>query len=204
VRVSRQKAGENRQAVLDAAARLFRERGLDGAGVAEVTREAGLTHGGFYGQFPGGKDALAAEAVASAFEAMQAFWQGLTADLQPGADSLAAVATAYLSPKHRDHPGYGCPVPALAADAARSGPVLQDAFATGVERLVAVLAGNLKAAGVGPDRAREEALLLLSSLSGALALSRAVATASPALADEVLEAVCGRILARCGSAPLAS
>lgn len=195
MRVSRQKAGENRAAVLEAAARLFRERGLDGAGVAEVTREAGLTHGGFYGQFPGGKDGLAAEAVARAFEDTRAFWQGLTADKQPGADALAAVMAAYLSPEHRDDPGHGCPVPALAADAARSGRALQDAFATGVERFLAALAADLEAAGIEPLQAREEALMLLSSLSGALALARAVASASPALADEVLKTVCRRVSA---------
>ena len=65
MRVSRQQAAENRQRIVEAASRLFRERGFDGVGVDAVMKEAGLTHGGFYGHFAS-KDALIAEAVAKA------------------------------------------------------------------------------------------------------------------------------------------
>jgi len=185
VRVSREKAQENREAVLDAAAHLFRERGLDGAGVAEITRKAGLTHGGFYGQFPGGKDALAAEAVTAAFSATQAFWEGLVTDRQPG-HALAAIAGAYLSPEHRDGPGKGCPIPALAADAARRSGTVQAAFSEGVRALIGTLARQVPG-NTESDR-RMEAARLLATFAGAVLIARAVALEDPALAGEVVEA----------------
>ena len=67
VKVSKEQAAQHRAAIVEAAARLFRERGLDGVGVAEITRAAGLTHGGFYGHFAS-KEALAQEACARSFE----------------------------------------------------------------------------------------------------------------------------------------
>jgi len=183
MRVSRSKAQENRGAVLEAAARLFRERGLNGAGVAEVTHEAGLTHGGFYGQFPGGKDALAAEAVAAAFVGTRAFWQALAADRQPDG-VLAAIVGAYLSPGHRDNPGTGCPVPALANDAARRGGLVQAAFTAGVRDLLDTLAQHI--AGKTDAQRRAAAVSLLVTLAGAVLLARAVD--EPSLAEEVLRA----------------
>jgi len=187
VRVSRQKAQKNRDAVLDAAARLFRERGLDGAGVAEVTREAGLTHGGFYGQFPGGKDALAAEAVTAAFAATQAFWEELAIGTKPGSGgALAAIISAYLSDGHRDDPGRGCPVPALAADAARRGGVVQAAFSGGVRDLIDTLARHTP--GNTDAGRRAEAARLLATLAGAVLIARAVSGGDPALANTVVDA----------------
>lgn len=188
MRVSRQKVQENRGAVLDAAARLFRERGLDGAGVAEVTREAGLTHGGFYGQFPGGKDALAAEAVTAAFAATQAFWEKLAAGAGPGSGgALAAIARAYLSDGHRDDPGRGCPVPALAADAARRrGGVVQAAFSGGVRDLIETLARHTP--GDTEAGRRLEAARVLAILAGAVLIARAIGVDDPALANTVVQA----------------
>lgn len=187
MRVSRQKAQKNRDAVLDAAARLFRERGLDGAGVAEVTREAGLTHGGFYGQFPGGKDALAAEAVTAAFAATQAFWEELAIDAKPGSGgALAAIVDAYLSDGHRDDPGRGCPVPALAADAARRGGVVQAAFSGGVRDLIETLARHTP--GDTDAGRRAEAARVLATLAGAVLIARAIGVDDPALANTVVQA----------------
>ena len=182
MRVSRQQVRENRAAVLEAAARLFRERGLDGAGVGEITHAAGLTHGGFYGQFPGGKDALAAEAVQAAFEGTRAFWDTLAASKQPGPDTLAAITAAYLSPAHRDHPGEGCPVPTLGADAARQGGSVRAAFTLGVRSLLDVLSRHTAGASEGERRA--EAMRLLAALAGAVLIARAVDDRE--LADDML------------------
>jgi TetR/AcrR family transcriptional repressor of nem operon len=99
VRVTRKQAAANREKVLDVAGTLFRERGFDGIGVADIMKRAGLTHGGFYGQF-GSKDDLAAETTARVLG--KAGWQErLTGKANP---SFGDVVRAYLSPRQRDDP----------------------------------------------------------------------------------------------------
>ncbi|WP_338019008.1 TetR/AcrR family transcriptional regulator [Cupriavidus gilardii] len=118
-RSSREKAGQNREAIEQASSRLFRERGLTGISVADVMGAAGLTHGGFYSHFAS-KDALAATACDRAIaEALDRWRQRI--DAHPGdADAArAAVIGPYLSERHRDAPRGGCAGVALAADVAR-------------------------------------------------------------------------------------
>jgi len=95
MRVSREQAAENRQRVVETAARLFRERGYDGIGVADLMREAGLTHGGFYGQFES-KEQLMAEASASVLQKSLQSWRERIA--RHPEDPLGAVVRAYLRP----------------------------------------------------------------------------------------------------------
>lgn len=168
MKVSRAQAEENRERILDNAAQLFRERGFDGIGLNDLMQAAGLTRGGFYGHF-GSKDDLAVEACARAMQANREQWK-------PQTDrSLGAWVEAYLSDAHRDHPGQGCALVALAGDAARGGPAVQAVFATGVQSLALALQPQMPAA----DEAgrREQALALLSTLVGSLLLSRAVGDA---------------------------
>src|SRR5215217_1833227 len=101
MRVSREQMVENRHRILDAASRLFREKGFDAVSVAEVMKAAGLTHGGFYGHFRS-KDDLIAHAIRHA--------EGS----QSATDDIGAWIDAYLSTPHRDHPELGCPTAALA------------------------------------------------------------------------------------------
>src|SRR3954467_1835598 len=115
---SREQAAQNRERIVEAAARLFRERGFDGIGVADLMNEAGLTHGGFYGHFSS-KDDLIAEASARALGSSLAQFSELAR--RRAADPLAAIATAYLSKGHRDNPGEGCVLAALGADVSRQG-----------------------------------------------------------------------------------
>ena len=100
----------------------------DGVGVAEVTRGAGLTHGGLYRHFES-KDALVREACARAFD-----WSIAPLDGHTPNASMADRIQSYLSPQHRDSPGSGCPAAALAVDAARAGGELSEVFAQGIER----------------------------------------------------------------------
>lgn len=181
MRVSRIQAHENRERVLEAATRLFRERGFDGIGVAEVMSEAGLTHGGFYGQF-GSKEELAVEACMRAFSKTHERWsRKIDAE---GATGFAAIVRSYLSPQHRDDPGAGCTLASLAVDASRRSPAVRRAFgaslAATIELVSRVMPGRLKAAR------RRRALATMSSLVGALVLARAVDDA--ALSDEILAA----------------
>ena len=190
MKVSKAQVTENRQAILQAAARLYRERGFTGVGVADITREAGLTHGGLYRHFES-KDALAAEAAAQAFEWKLSELQAPDADADTGAAaSLRAGVENYLSPRHRDSVGEGCPVAALAADAARETGAIADAFAQGIGRYMALFAkrrpDGTEAAQIEPqDRVR--AIAMLSTMVGGLILSRATARGLPALSDEILE-----------------
>jgi TetR/AcrR family transcriptional repressor of nem operon len=178
VRVTREQAAANREKVLDVAGTLFRQRGFDGIGVADIMKRAGLTHGGFYGQFAS-KDDLAAEATRVLGKAE---WrERLTGKANP---SLGEVVRAYLSPRHRDDPGTGCLISALGSDAARQPRAVRRAFTDGfrarIDALVKLVPGRSQAAR------REKALATMASLVGALILSRAVD--DPALSDEILEA----------------
>ncbi len=187
MRVSKAQAAENREAVLEAAAKLFRERGIDGVGVDAVMAEAGLTHGGFYRSFAS-KDALVAEACARAFRRIDDFWGGYAG--RPGKGLEAAVGW-YLSRRHCDAPGDGCVLAALAADAGRRGPAARAVFSAGLERWVGHLARLLPLASEA--RRREAALMRIATMVGAVAIARAVADQS--LADEILAAARIAVLA---------
>src|SRR5260221_14448270 len=102
MRVSRQKAAENRERIIDAAGALFREHGFDGIGVADIMKAAGLTHGGFYGHFES-KDDLAAEACTAA---LSREW-GKEAVKRSKGGGLEAIVKAYLSPQHRSNRSHG-------------------------------------------------------------------------------------------------
>jgi TetR/AcrR family transcriptional repressor of nem operon len=185
MKVSKEQVAENRQALLEAAARLLRAKGLAGAGVAEICREAGLTHGAFYRHFPS-KDALILEACALAFA-----WSPL--DLQRGRGRRANVAAhvaSYLSPEHRDAAELGCPVAALAVDAARGDAELGEAFAAGIEHYIQAFTDLTAAEPGGADQPRAEheaaAIQTLATLVGGLVIARATAAAKPQLSEKVL------------------
>lgn len=188
MKVSKAQSAENRQSILNAAARLYREHGLAGVGVADITRDAGLTHGGLYRHFES-KDALVREACAQAFD-----WSIASLGGEPCAPGdLASRVSAYLSPQHRDHPGNGCPVAALAVDAARAGPDLSEVFALGIERNIDRFAHVMNGGGLADAAAtpplREEALVTLATMVGGLVLARAAAAARPELSDQILATV---------------
>jgi TetR/AcrR family transcriptional repressor of nem operon len=174
-RVSQAQAQENRQRIVATAARLFRERGVDGVSVADVMAEVGLTHGGFYKQFAS-KEALVAEAVGQAFTE-----QGeRLGTYGPAGDAAARAAFVddYLSAEHRDDPGPGCPSAGLGTDIARApgNTEARLAYAAGLD-------GYAKWLGSGdtPD------LVTLSTMVGALVLARA--TAGTDLSDQILTEV---------------
>jgi TetR/AcrR family transcriptional repressor of nem operon len=185
MKVSKQQAAEHRARIVTAAKRLFREHGPERVSVAQVTAEAGLTHGAFYGHFAS-KDALFVEACDAAFDGAVALVQ------RPGPDGrpdLRAYVDRYLSQEHVRRRADGCTVAALAGEAAREGPAVRRAFGRGIERLVAAVAGLLPGA---TERARRaDAIAATASLVGAIVMARAVD--DPALAQEILDAVRARI-----------
>jgi TetR/AcrR family transcriptional repressor of nem operon len=186
MKVSRAEAAQNRERIIEVAARLFRERGFDGIGVAELMNFAGLTHGGFYGHFASKED-LMAQACARALEgSLDALHQVAE---RGGGNALSAVASAYLSPAHRDRPGEGCVLAALGAEAARHGSPVRGAFTQGVRSQIDMLTRLLP--GRSKRAKRERALAIFASMVGALVLARAVDDAE--LSEEVLQSVLASI-----------
>lgn len=187
MKVSKEQSRLNREAILDAASRLYRERGFEGVGVADIAREAGFTHGGFYGHFDS-KQALAAEACERSFEASLA----RLADRLSAPGGLDGFVDNYLSKRSRDNPGHACPMGTLAVDAARESGAVGTAFGHGIGHYLEALArhrpdGTQAEALTAEDKQR--AITTLSTLVGAMVLARATQQALPALSDEILETV---------------
>lgn len=176
--VSRQQAAENRSAIVAAAERLFRARGVDAVGLTELMKEAGFTQGGFYNHFKS-KDALVAEVMEKAMHDR--------AD-SPNAGSLDAQVAAYLSPAHRDNLEAGCPLSGFAGDAPRLTETARACYAHGLAAYLDRLERMVATDGATPEQTRRDALAVFSQMVGALVLSRAIAGSDPALADEILDA----------------
>jgi TetR/AcrR family transcriptional repressor of nem operon len=179
MRVSREQAAENRQRVLDAASRLFREGGIATTGVDAVMSAAGLTHGGFYSQFQS-KEKMAAEACRQSIEKSVEKWTRLAGKKSP----LTAIIENYLSLRHRDNPGEGCLIGALVAEASRSSPEVREVMTAGIKSLLGVLETYVP--GRNDAAKRINALAILTTMVGALSLARAVD--DPRLSKEILSA----------------
>jgi TetR/AcrR family transcriptional repressor of nem operon len=183
---------ETRKRVLRAAAAAVRAKGPDGAGVAEIMAEAGLTHGGFYAHFRS-KEALVAAAIEEAFGQSRRRFARMT-EAMPSEQALAAFVDAYVSTDHRNNPQRGCPISTLTNDLPRQSPVVRAAFDAGVADLIARLEAWLPEQD--PAARRSLASSLMAEMAGAVALSRAMS--DEALAEQVLAASRAGIKARVG------
>ena len=173
MRVTPEKAAENREQIVAAAAKLFSEKGFDAVGVDAVMGQLGLTHGGFYRYFRS-KQELAAAAIAHRL--------AITAARQDRAQTWPDYVDAYLSEDHRDNPAEGCPIAALAADVARQGDKVRDELTADLPGALERLGERMPAGGPAPRRA--QAIGALAGMVGALVLARAVN--DPALSSEIL------------------
>ena len=169
MRVSRGQAEENRQTVINTASRLFRERGFDGIGLKDLMKGAGLTQGAFYKQFAS-KDDLVAQASKRALESASRRWSA-AAEANPK-DPLGEVIAFYLSMGHREQRMDGCPVVALGSDAARQSGDVKASFEAGIKNYLEML-GRWIGETDGEDTT-DKAMAILSTMVGALVLSRAV------------------------------
>ena len=176
MKVTKSQAQANRAHIVETASALFRERGYDGVGVADLMAAAGFTHGGFYKHF-GSKTDLMAESAACGFSQ--------TAAMTEGSD-LAAFVQQYLSRQHRDAPGQGCTMAALCADAARQPEPVREVFAAGLERLLAALSPDTAEGAARSREMRARNIDAIAHAVGALVLSRSCPDDS-ALADEILQ-----------------
>lgn len=165
---SRKEATHER--IVEVASRAIRRSGYDGTGVADIMKEAGLTHGGFYSHFAS-RDALLAEAGDRAGSDSVALASRLAAAAPPG-QSVQAIMKAYLSPEHIATVETGCPVSALACEMPRQAPEVRHAATLHIKEMIDLLARQMP--DWGDARAHEEAMALLCSLIGTTMLARAV------------------------------
>jgi TetR/AcrR family transcriptional repressor of nem operon len=194
MKVSREQCAENRERILAMAGNLFREKGFDGVGIADIMNAAGLTHGGFYRHFAS-KDDLAAQTCRLAMETTAEKWQGL---LEGEPDTaLPALLAHYLSERHRDAAAGGCMFASLGADAARQEKGVRQAFTGGLNALLEMLGKTVS--GRSRQARRRKAIATMAELVGAVVLARAVDDA--ALSKEILTATSLDLLAVAAPAP---
>lgn len=169
---------ETRRHILDVASAQFRERGIAAVGLAGIMSEAGLTNGAFYTHFASKED-LVREVLTDALTRRQ---ERHKANLESGVP-LETVIRDYLSTRHRDRAGTGCPTAALVAEIARHPKATRDAFTSKVSDIIALMAEQIRQ-GTAEER-RRKAITIYSTMVGALQLARAVNDKQ--LSDEILQ-----------------
>jgi TetR/AcrR family transcriptional regulator, transcriptional repressor for nem operon len=174
--------------IVGVAAARFRERGVEGVSVADLMAEAGLTHGGFYRHFASRGD-LEAEGVG---RALQDGGAAMDAVAESSPTPFTAVVEAYLSVTHRDHLATSCAVASLATDVARGTDRARSLYAAQVRRYIELLMRLLPPDAKSSRRA--SAIVILSTLVGAVSMARAVD--DRAFSDEILAAAAGGLKER--------
>ncbi|WP_308162998.1 TetR/AcrR family transcriptional regulator [Nocardia alni] len=193
-RITEEQKKLNREKIVRAAGEGFRLHGIDGIGIEELMKTAGMTHGGFYNHFSSKEDL-----------ALEVYRQGFADSL----DSLAAIREAhprsaraalhdmidtYVTAVHRDHPETGCASAALAVDAGRHGATAQAEYRRGLDGFFSAITemvldrAHQSGAEMTATAARGQAMALFCQMVGALVVARAVAEADPGLSDEILTA----------------
>jgi len=193
--VMRTRMGNARAAAKDAtherivavAARAIRRSGYDGTGVADIMKEAGLTHGAFYAHFAS-REAMLAEAAGSAFAQAAAALAGIAARVPPD-QALASMLEAYLSKEHVAHVATGCPLAALGSETSRQTPDVRRVATRYVKEMIDLVARQLP--DWGQPGAHQRALVTVSTMVGALLLARAVDDSG--LSDSLREAALGHL-----------
>jgi TetR/AcrR family transcriptional repressor of nem operon len=169
----------------------LREKGAHGIGVADLMKDAGLTHGGFYAHFDS-REALVIEAFTHAMDRSTAHWRKLSEET-PVEKRLSTIVNAYLAPTHRDDPGHGCAVPTLGAEIARESAKTRRVFSGRMELMIDMLADQLQ--GMPRKAARKQAMAALATMMGSLVMARIAGGGE--LSDEILksgrDAVLGRV-----------
>jgi TetR/AcrR family transcriptional repressor of nem operon len=192
MRYSKEHKQETHARIVRKASVRLREKGAHGVGVADLMKEAGLTHGGFYAHF-NSREALVIEAFGYAMDRSTARWRKI-AEATPPEQRLSTIVDTYLSPAHRDDPGHGCAVPALSAEIARESAKTRKAFAAKLDQMIDMVADQI------PDlprkAARKQAAAALATMMGTLVLARVAGSGE--FSEEILAA--GREAALGGSA----
>ncbi|BDD93984.1 TetR family transcriptional regulator [Pandoraea sp. XJJ-1] len=184
--ISREQAAENREAIVAAAERLFREHGVDAVGLTALMKAAGFTQGGFYNHFKS-KDALVAAVMSRAVAASNGLLAGGDAAAEAVLSPTARVER-YLSMAHRDDVACGCPMAGFAGDAPRIGDEAQAWYAKGLADMIERMTQAGIEQGLSRAHANRAAMARFAQMVGTLVLSRAVVSADPALSEALLAA----------------
>jgi TetR/AcrR family transcriptional repressor of nem operon len=182
MRYSREHKLETHARIVKKASVRLREKGAHGIGVADLMKDAGLTHGGFYAHFDS-REALVIEAFADAMDRGTERWRKLGEQTPPD-KRLATIVGSYLSPVHRDDPGHGCAIPTLAAEIARESPRTRKAFAAKLEQMIEMLAAQLPQ--LPRKAARKQAMAVMATMMGTMVLARVAGNGE--FSDEILGA----------------
>jgi TetR/AcrR family transcriptional repressor of nem operon len=182
MRYSKEHKLETHARIVKMASVRLRERGAHGIGVADLMKDAGLTHGGFYAHFDS-REALVVEAFAYAMDRSMERWRKLAGQTPPE-KRLATIVESYLTPLHRDDPGHGCAVPALGAEIARESPKTRKAFAAKLDQMIEMIAAQIP--DVPRKTARKQAVASLATMMGTLVLARVAGNGE--FSDEILAA----------------
>lgn len=174
--------------IVEAAARIIRRSGFNGVSVADIMKEVGLTHGGFYAHFAS-REALLAEAADHAGAASVALSANIAATV-PSEEALSSIVHAYLSREHLENIENGCPFTALGSEMPRQAPEIRRAATRRIKEMVDVVARQLP--DWGQPSAHEQAFATLATMVGALLLARAVD--DPRLAEACLDASLKKLL----------
>lgn len=166
--VTRKEATHDR--IVEVAARAIRRSGYDGTGVADIMKEAGLTHGGFYAHFKS-RDALLAEAGDRAGAESVALAARVAASA-PAGSAVQAMIDAYLSPEHIQTIETGCPVSALGSEMPRQSPEVRRSATIHIKEMIDLFARQLP--DWGTPQAHEQAMVLVCALIGTTMVARAV------------------------------
>lgn len=186
MRVSKDTMAEHREQIIAAAASRFREHGFDGISVADLMKEVGLTHGGFYGHFSS-KEELVALASLRAMNETAAKWKKIIDEAS--GDPLEALAKFYLSQRHLDNPQTGCIFAALGGDLGRQPSSVRDAVTQGEQQLLDLLAGVVP--GKTKAARKKKAIVAFSNLIGGMILARSISNAK--LREEILDTIAAAI-----------
>ena len=181
MRYSKEHKQETHERIVRKASVRLREKGAHGVGVADLMKEAGLTHGGFYAHFAS-REALVIEAFNYAMDRSTERWRQLAAETPPE-KRFAAIVESYLTTIHRDDPGHGCAVPTLGPDIAREGAKARKAFAARLDEMIEMMADQVPE--LPRKAARHQAIAALSTMVGALVLSRVAGSGD--FSSEILE-----------------
>jgi TetR/AcrR family transcriptional repressor of nem operon len=182
MRYSKEHKQETHARIVRKASVRLREKGAHGVGVADLMKEAGLTHGGFYAHFDS-REALVIEAFAFAMDRSMAHWRKAMEQTPPD-KRLAMIVDSYLNVVHRDDPGHGCAIPTLGAEMARESPKTRKAFAAKLDQMIDLMADQIP--DVPRKAARKQATATLATMMGTLVLSRIAGTGE--FSDDILAA----------------
>ncbi|UGA46233.1 TetR/AcrR family transcriptional regulator [Bradyrhizobium quebecense] len=182
MRYSKEHKQETHARIVKKAATRLREKGAHGIGVADLMKDAGLTHGGFYAHFDS-REALVIEAFNYAMDRANERWRRVTAEVPPE-KRLATIVDGYLSAVHRDDPGQGCAVPALGAEIARESLKTRKAFALKLDQMIDMITDQIQ--DVPRKTARKQAMATLATMLGTIVMSRIAGNGE--MSDEILSA----------------